>query len=420
MTHMHLKAHKTALRTHTELDAIFWHHVDFARVAFNAARSEFFDGLERNQYLSLYDIKKLWNSKKRTVFPEFATCSQNVAKHACHNFWNAVQRWYAKQNRVPKRKTRQSKPSFQIDNGVDSVRFSECRRYVILPKIGRVRLKEQPRYPGVIRRATISYKAGTWYLSYLVEVDAPEPPDMSHLPPAGCDVGITYLARMDDGTVYENPRALKVHERQLRRASRAASRKRLGSKNCQKANANLAKLHNRIANIRMDAHHQATHRILRDISVLGIESLTVKGLMKNRKLSKALADAALGGLLVKMKYKAVRRGILIVEAERFWPSTKRCSSCGYVKPSMPLSEREYHCGICGFIEDRDINAAINLRQLAASTADSLNACSETSDGTSVSRDAVRPTLVGWHRNPHVCGGSRKPLTEQMLLDYSRL
>ncbi len=151
----------------------------------------------------------------------------------------------------------------------------------------------------------------------------------------------------------------------------------------------------------MDAHHQATHRILQGISALGIESLSVKGLMKNRKLSKALADASLGGFLVKLKYKAVRRGIRIVEADRFWPSTKRCSSCGYVKKKVSLSERNYHCGVCGFQADRDVNAAINLKQLASSTDESLNAVGET----------VTPTLVGWTR------GRRKVKPEQDFHDF---
>ena len=407
---MALRATKIALRTNSEQDALFRKCVDFARVAFNAARSEFLDGLERNEYLSLYDIKKRVNARKRDVFPEFSSCPQSVAKNAMHHFDDGVTRWKTKQNKRPKRKTHKSKPSFQIDNGVNTIKLTADRRYVILPKIGRVRLKETPRYSGDIRRAFISRKAGTWYLSILVDVDVPEPPDRTHLPAAGCDVGITTLATMDDGTTYENPRALRIHERKLRRANKALARKQYRSKNWHKAQALLQKVHARIANIRMDAHHQVTHRILQGISALGIESLSVKGLMKNHRLSKALADASLSGFLVKLKYKAVWRGIRIVTADRFWPSTKRCSSCGYVKKNVTLSEREYHCGICGFVADRDINAAINLRQLASSTDESLNA----------SGDAVRPTLVGWHRNPHTRGRRRQPLTEQIMLDYSRL
>ena len=115
--------------------------------------------------------------------------------------------------------------------------------------------------------------------------------------------------------------------------------------------------------------------------------------MKNRRLSKALADAALSGLLTQLKYKAVRRSVQIVEVDPFFPSSKRCSSCGH-KKQLTLADREYHCGICGFIEDRDVNAAINLKLLASSWDESLNACGE----------SIRPTMVGWNR------GSRKTST----------
>ena len=124
--------------------------------------------------------------------------------------------------------------------------------------------------------------------------------------------------------------------------------------------------------------------------------------MKNRKLSLALADASLGGFLVKLKDKAVRRGIRIVEADKFWPSTKRCSSCGYVKKKVSLSERDYHCGVCGYQAGRDVNAAMNPKQLASSTAESLNAVGET----------VRPSLLGWFR------GRRKVKPNQTLINFA--
>ena len=413
---MALLGQKIALNPTDEQIAVFNQCVHFARTAYNAAHSDW----NADRRRSLYDLKKIFNSRKRDVFPEFAALSQNVGKNAIHAFGDAIARYKTGQNGAPKRKTHKSRPAFQVDNGVDSVKMTADGKHVILPKIGRVRLHEPSRWTGDIRRAHIKRIAHRWYLSILVDVDEPEPPDTSHLPAAGCDVGISALATMDDGTVYENPRALRVNERKLRRANKALARKKYRGKNWWKAKEFLARVHHRISNVRMDAHHQATHRILQGISALGIESLTVKGLMKNRKLSKALADASLSGFLTKLKYKAVRRGIRIVEASRFWPSTKRCSSCGYVKKKVSLSEREYHCGVCGFVEDRDINAAINLRQLASSTEESLNACSAKADGTSVSRDAVRPTLSGWHRNPRTRGRSRKSLTSQIIIDYAGL
>lgn len=426
---MTLLGQKIALNPNKEQVAVFNQCVHFARSAYNAAHSDW----NADRRRSLYDLKKIFNSRKRDVFPEFAELSQNVGKNAIHAFGDAITRYKSGQNEAPKRKTHKSRPAFQIDNGVNSVRITEDGKHVILPKIGRVRLHEPPRWTGEIRRAFVKRIAHRWYLSILVNVDEPEPPDTSgiypasgenasHLPARGCDVGISTLAKTIDehGEVqeFENPRALRVNERKLRRANKALARKTFRSKNWWKAKEFLARVHHRISNVRMNAHHQATHRILQGISALGIESLTVKGLMKNRKLSKALADASLSGFLTKLKYKAVRRGIRIVEADRFWPSTKRCSSCGYVKKTVTLSEREYHCGVCGFVADRDINAAINLRQLASSTEESLNACSAKADGASVPRDAVRPTQVGWHRNPRERGRSRKMKPNQIAINFA--
>ena len=400
---MELIAHKTALNPNKAQKKAFNKHCDFARNAYNAAHSDFKAGLDAGEFRSVYDLKKIFNSRKREVFPEICELSMNVGKNAIHNFHDAVRRWQSGQNNFPKRKKHNSRLSFQIDNGVDSVKVTDDGKHVILPKIGKVRLAEKPRWTGTpVRRAIISRKAHRWFISLLFEVELPKPDDTSQLPAEGCDVGINHLATLSDGTVFENPRALRTQERKLKRLNRSLSRKVYRSNGWHKAKALLSRLHLRISNIRTDAHHQATHRILQGISALGIESLSVKGLMKNRRLSKALADASLGGFLVKLKYKAVQRGIRIVAADKFWPSTKRCSSCGYVKKTVALSEREYHCGVCGFIADRDVNAAINLKQLASSTDESLNAVGEN----------VSPTLVGWSR------GRRKVKPNQTVINFA--
>ena len=157
-----------------------------------------------------------------------------------------------------------------------------------------------------------------------------------------------------------------------------------------------------MSNIRNDAHHKASRKIVSGCSVIGIESLTVKGLLKNRRLSKALSDAARSRLLTYIRYKAEHLGVVIVEADKFFPSSKRCSSCGHKNMKLTLSERRYHCGVCGFQVDRDINAAINLRRLASNWDESLNACGE----------SVRPSMEGWNR------GSKK--TEPNQLTYPKL
>ena len=145
----------------------------------------------------------------------------------------------------------------------------------------------------------------------------------------------------------------------MRRANKALSRKCKGSQNWQKAKKQLGSVHYRIACIREDAHHQASIRIVRKASAIGIETLNISGLLKNRRLAKALSDSALSRFLTMLKYKAERHGIPITEADQFYASSKTCSHCGH-KKDLTLSDRTYHCNECGFECDRDVNATINL------------------------------------------------------------
>ena len=169
---------------------------------------------------------------------------------------------------------------------------------------------------------------------------------------------------LDNGTKYENPKALKRYERKLKREQRKLNRKVFLSNNWYQQKRKVERLHYRIACIRKDAHHQATADILKCVSKIGIETLQVTNLLKNRKLAKALSDAALGGFLEKLKTKATSLGIPIVQADRFFASSKTCSACGYKKDDLTLSDRQYHCSNCGTSIDRDQNAAINLKHVA--------------------------------------------------------
>lgn len=134
----------------------------------------------------------------------------------------------------------------------------------------------------------------------------------------------------------------------------------LGSQNWQKSKKRLGNVHYRIACSREDAHHQATTKIVRKASAIGIETLNISGLLKNRRLAKVLSDSALSRFLTMLKYKADRRGIPITEAAQFFASSKTCSSCGEKKKDLTLSDRQYHCDACSADIDPDLNAAINL------------------------------------------------------------
>ena len=221
---------------------------------------------------------------------------------------------------------------------------------------------------------TISRTAHRWFVSLIIDVGTPERVEKSTAPTIGIDVGINTLATLDDGTKYDNPRPLRHYERKLRREQRKLSRKVFKSKNWFKQKLKIARIHYRIACIRNDAHHKASADIIKCAGAIGIETLKVTNMLKNRKLAKALSDSALGGFLSKLKTKAETAGIPVLEAPHFFASSQTCSQCGHKKKDLTLSDRVYHCSHCDVSIDRDHNAAINLKHLADGHAESLNAC----------------------------------------------
>ena len=359
---MNLRSQKIELNPNNKQSTLMSQHCGYARVAFNFAVSSFKAGLDADEWRSLYDIKREFNAVKRDKFAWCDDLSQNASKNAIHNFNDAVKRWKSKQNRFPVYKKRSDRISYQADNGVGTVEV--CKKRINLSKIGWVRMREELWYTGEVSKVVVSKRNDRWFVSILVRCDESnytyQPPLFDDKEPIGVDVGINTLATCSDGMKYENPRALKRYERKLRRANKSLSRKCKGSQNWQKAKKRLGAVHYRIACIREDTHHKATTAIVKRASAIGIETLNISGLLKNRRLAKALSDSALSRFLTMLKYKAERRGIPIIQADRFFASSKTCSNCGHKKDDLTLSDRTYHCTECGFECDRDINAAINL------------------------------------------------------------
>ena len=339
-------------------------HAGYARVAYNFALSSLKEGLDNDEWRSYVDIKREFNAVKYDKFHWCTKLSQNAAKNAIHHFGDATARWKKGQNKFPVYKRRDGKCSYQADNGEGTVDVYKKR--IHLPKIGWVRMREELRYSGEITRVVISKRNNRWFASLTVRrLDSNNYKHQAPLfddkrVPIGIDVGINTLATCSNGDTYDNPRPLKRYERKLARANRSLARKMLRSQNWYKAKHMLSNIHYRIACIREDAHHQASTKILRKASAIGVETLNISGLLKNRKLAKALSDSALSRFLRMLKYKADRRGVPVKEADRFFASSKTCSRCGHKKKDLLLSDRQYHCSECGLDIDRDLNAAINL------------------------------------------------------------
>ncbi len=354
-----IRTHKIALRPNRVQTAWFYQQCGYARFAYNAALADFKTALASDNFLSLYDLNKRFNQRKQ-AYDWTKAQDQRAAMYGVHHLGRAIDNWKAKRAKFPKFKKRGCKHAYTTDE--QSVRFAHNR--IKFPKIGWIRAYEQLRFVGKIVAVTISRTAHRWFASVSVEVENTEVVDISTHPTLGIDVGINTLATLDTGTTYPSPRPLKRYERKLARAQRKLSRKVFLSQNWYKQKRIVERLHYRIACIRTDAHHKATTEIVSAASKIGIETLQVTNLLKNHKLAKAVSDSALGGFLEKLKTKAQARGIPIIQADRFFASSKTCSTCGHKKIDFTLSDRTYHCQHCGISIDRDVNAAINLKHVA--------------------------------------------------------
>ena len=233
-----------------------------------------------------------------------------------------------------------------------------------------------------ILSATVSRTAQRWFVSFTVEVER-DVPELHARPgsAAGIDLGVkALLTGVDDAgrvIAVAGPKPLRTSLRKLRRASRAHSRKVKGSASRRKSAARLARIHARIANVRADALHKATADLARRYETVAAEDLNVAGMIRNRKLARAVSDQGFGQARRMLAYKTGWNGGTLITADRWYPSSKTCSSCGAVKAKLPLKERTFRCEQCNHAEDRDVNAARNLLKLAASGAERVNACGGT-------------------------------------------
>ena len=348
-------SHKIALEATDAQCTWFSQQCGYARFAFNYGLSDYND--EPRHWK---ELNKRFNIAKRAI-DWTRGMDQRAALFGIKNLGDAISRWKSGQNRRPKKKRRRNRQSYSTDPNTVKMEGKRIR----LPKIGWVRMYQKLRHKGEITQVTISRTAHRWFVSITVDTGKPNAlRDTRGLPAIGIDVGINSLATLDTGKQYPNPRPLKKYEKKLGREQRKLSRKKYLSNNYYKQKRKVERIHYKIACIRNDAHHKATTEIVKMASVIGIETLKITNMLKNKNLAKALSDSALGGFLALLKSKAEVFGIPVIEAPQFYASSKTCSNCGHKKKELSLSERTYDCGACGSSIDRDVNAAINLKHLA--------------------------------------------------------
>jgi putative transposase len=209
--------------------------------------------------------------------------------------------------------------------------------------------------------------SGQWHVSLLVDTDIEELPKINKA--IGLDVGITSLIATSDGDKITNPKHFKRLKKKLKREQKVLSRKQKGSRNRQKARLKVAGVHRQISDSRKDFLHKLTTQLVRENQTIVVEDLAIKNMVKNQKLASSISDASWGELIRQLDYKCRWYGRELIKIDRWFPSSKRCGSCGHIVDKMPLNIREWECPGCGVSHDRDINASKNI--LAAGLAASV-------------------------------------------------
>ena len=345
-------------------------------------------------------LRRQLNAAKREQFPWMLEVTKNAPQMAIMQLGDAFKNFFAGRAKYPKFRKKGQHDRFSLSNDQFSIDGSRIR----IPHLGWVRMREALRFTGKVMSATISRVADRWLVSITVEI-----PDNSHLPPAknqgavGVDLGVAALATLSTGESIPGPKPHKALLGRLQRLSRSLSRKLQGSANRKKAKEKLARLHAKISNIRKDALHQLTTALTRRFHTIGIEDLNVKGMVKNRCLSRSISDMGFFEFRRQLHYKAAMRGGQVVVADRWFASSKTCSACGHKLDVLPLSARQWTCPECGANHDRDVNAAMNLKQVAESSAgdcqriQSMAVCSVTACGEEGSgrarKSAVKPASM---------------------------
>jgi putative transposase len=384
------RAYKTELDPNRAQLLSLKKHAGAARFAFNwglARRIEEYKKTGKSP--NAIEQHKQLNALKETEFPWMYEVSKCAPQEALRNLDKAYANFFrrlkllkeGKLKGIPERSSGVGFPKFKSKKkGLGSFRLTGAihieESKIQLPRMGKVSLKEKGYIPtdGVkINSATISERAGRWFVSLSVEqeikIEAVAAVPLSLREPIGVDVGLNKMAVCSSGQIFENPKALRKNLRKLARVQRKMSRQKKESKRREITRLQIAKLHFHISNIRNDAIHKATSEIVAKSkpfshrpSAIVIENLNVAGMLKNRRLSRAIADISFGEIRRQLKYKCLWNGIELIVADRFFASSKTCSACGAVKSELNLLEREYVCASCGIIIDRDLNAALNLRK----------------------------------------------------------
>lgn len=365
------RAYKTKLTLNNAERSTLNRCAGVARYVFNWALADRIELYEAGTPTNYYNQKKRFNALKDELCPWVCDVPYTITDSAFRHLDTAYQNFF---RRVKQGATQKGFPRFKAKGRcrktftVRGVKIEHNR--IRFPKIGWFRLAEKGYLPlgrFQTNAVTVSEKAGEWHVSIQVEVEQPE--RSGHDGIIGIDLGIKSLAVCSDGATFDNPHTLQKYEKRLAKLQRELNRRQKGSANRAKTKEKIAKLHAKVANTRKHTQHDISHHVTANTlpEIVVLEDLNIKGMVKNHCLAKAVSDAGMGELARQVEYKAEWNGIEVMKADRWFPSSKTCSRCGCIKDKLTLADRTFICDDCGFVIDRDLNAARNLAGLGKRT-----------------------------------------------------
>jgi len=357
-----IKAHKIRLHPTPEQANYFARAAGTARFTFNWAVAEWQREYEAGGKPSALALRTKFNALKKEQFPWAYSVTKCAVEGAFMDVAAAFKHFFegikaGRKIGYPKFKSKKrSRASFYLAND----KFTVGDHWIDVPKLGRVNMAEKLRFSGKILSARISKTAAWWFVSITVEM--PDDLPLHNYPPVGIDVGLNRLATLSDGRQYENQRPLVHQLKKLRRLNKELARRTKDGKNWLKTKDKLSRAHYEIVCIRLDWLHKLTTEIATTSGIVAVEDLHVKGLIRNRCLSRSFSDAAVGKLLDLLENKVAAQGRMLLKVDRFFPSSQLCHCCGARKTDLHLADRVFVCPNpdCGYIGDRDENVSRNI------------------------------------------------------------
>jgi putative transposase len=313
---------------------------------------------EKKHGLNYFDTTRMLTQLKRTEeYRWLCEANSQSLQASLRHLDVAYNRFFNKCGQFPRFKSKRAKQSFTVPQ---HFALDVESKWLSVPKIGAIKIVPHRRVEGTVRSVTITKTpAGKYFASLLCEVEWTTPKH-PHQRRVGVDLGLKEFAVTSEGELIESPLFFRRSELELARWQRRLARRQVGSHRRERAKLKVARCHERIANQRNDFLHKLSRRLVDENQAICLEDLNVKGMTANHCLAKSIQDSSWSEFVRQLEYKASWYGSSVVKVDRFFPSSKRCHVCGYIKEDLTLADREWTCPECGIQHHRDTNAAKNI------------------------------------------------------------